>query len=281
LDLPALRTALLLGDLPAAEAAWAHLQSTSIAQDADVQYTGARLALMQGNLDGAKERVWAAIGKQPERAEFWALLGVLHRQLGADRLAGTALGIAAGLDPELDDALIGDRWAIALSTDDVWALVSLAERFADQHPERAMAVYYTSRALIALGEPDGAADILVSALGGMRDTAPALLWFTLAEAYAGRGNHREAAIALETAALMVSHGDVSLTVESRDPLGLLNDRLGRTYLATGQCAEAEAMFRRLAQTDGAMDAWVERAVLCQTPTPTLTPWMPPTWTPWP
>ncbi len=43
---------------------------------------------------------------------------------------------------------------------------------------------------------------------------------------------------------------------------------------TERCAEAEDIARRLLSTQPELEALVEQAVICQTPTPTLTPWIP-------
>jgi hypothetical protein len=58
------------------------------------------------------------------------------------------------------------------------------------------------------------------------------------------------------------------------PVDILSRKLAKAYLETGRCAEAESIYRRLSNEHERFDAQIKAAVVCQTPTPTLTPWIP-------
>ena len=277
LDLIPLHQALLRGDVEEAERLWRAYADETLASDAAAMALGARLALQEGDFGQAEERIWRAIGLTPQDAETWALAGVILRRAGQSDLALQALAVAEALDPSLASLTFADRWQAALSAQKPAALAKLAEELAVSEPDHKLSVYYRAEALLALDDAIGAIDVLVPYLTE-EPTAPAVLWYTLGKAYLAYGSCAEAATALESAALRLAQDDQSLALVSADPIVDLNAALGRAYLGLGRCAEAETIFRRLLrETQGlssTFESLVTQAVVCQTPTPTLTPWIP-------
>jgi len=272
-DLGVLHRAILSGDLRAAEVMWEALQDAGLGQTAEIQVAGARIALLQGDTVTAESRVWEAIGLEPTNAEIWSLLGVISRTAGDTKGADEALSIAVGLEPSLSGDLFADRWALAAAQGATDQLVALAETYAVLHPDGQAGPYFRSTALLAIGEPLEAIELLVGTLEQTPDS-PALIWYALGEAYLQRKGYAEAATAFEVAAALLARGDTSLLSVSEDPVSDLSSRLARAYVHTERCAEAEDIARRLLSTQPELEALVEQAVICQTPTPTLTPWIP-------
>ncbi|MGC9469755.1 MAG: hypothetical protein ACP5HS_14255 [Anaerolineae bacterium] len=268
-----LRTALLQSDLAAAEVTWQEIQNTDLAESAEAQRLGARLALLQRDLETAERCAWHAVTLRPTSAESWSLLGVILRRSREPQMANAALGVAAWLDPGLTPELFDDRWRTAVRSGDAEAIVALAGYHSLRHPNGALEPYYRAQALLVTGEHELARDVLMQALENQPD-APALLWYALGDADLARSYHGPAATALEVAASKLAHGDDSLYIATDDPLTDLNVRLARAYLATERCAEAESIYRRLSDKMPELAPWIARAVVCQTPTPTLTPWIP-------
>jgi tetratricopeptide (TPR) repeat protein len=273
LDLLPLETALLRGDVVAAGRAWVDLSRTPFADSAAVQHAGARLAMMQGNLAVAETRAWRAIEGEPENALYWSLLGVIERRAGDLVSAEHAFAAAEDLAPNMAAHLMEDRWRVAVRAGDATTLAALAGQYAIAHPDAALTPYYRAEALLVTDEPDLAIRVLVDALE-VQPSSPALLWYTLGKAYLAREGYREAAMVLEVAASKVARGDQSLDLVSDAPLRDLNVGLARAYLATDRCVEAESIYRRISKAEPEFEVWVTRAVVCQTPTPTLTPWIP-------
>jgi len=277
LDLIPLHQALLRGDVEEAKRLWQAYADETLASDAAAMALGARLALQEGDFGKAEERIWRAIGLTPQDAEMWALAGVILRRAGQADLALQALAVAEALEPSLASLTFADRWQAALGAQEPAALAKLAEELAVSEPDHKLSIYYRAEALLALDDAMGTIDVLVPYLAE-EPTAPALLWYTLGRAYLAYGSCMEAATALESAALRVAQGDQSLALVSADPIADLNAALGRAYLGLGRCAEAETIFRRLLRkTQGlssTFESLVMQAVVCQTPTPTLTPWIP-------
>ncbi len=273
LDMAPFGRALLIGDTDAAQLIWDSLDGSDAGETAQIQLLGARLALQQARYVQAEERTWRAIGLDPASAEAWSLLGVVLRRLGNDASADHALGIAEALDPALAPALFDDRWRAAVALGNAAGLTALAESYVAEHPDSQLAPHYRATALLAAGDPVAAVDLLVA---GLRDEpgAPALVWYTLGEAYLAAHGYAEAAVVLESAAGKVARGDTTLTYVTADPITALNQRLARAYLEIGSCREAESIYRRLMVAQPDLAPWVEKAVICQTPTPTLTPWIP-------
>ncbi len=272
-DLGVLHRAILSGDLRAAEVMWEALRDADLGQNATIQTVGARIALLQGDTATAESRAWKAIGLEPKNAEVWSLLGVILRTAGDSSGADHALSIAAALEPSLTSDLFADRWVLAEMQGATDELVTLAESYAALHPDGAAGPYFRAKALLAIGEPLEAIELLVDKLQQAPDS-PALIWYALGEAYLGRNGYKEAATALEVAAALLARGDASLYSVSDDPVGDLSSRLARAYVHIQRCAEAEDIARRLIPTQPELEALVEQAVICQTPTPTLTPWIP-------
>lgn len=279
LDLTPLHQALLQGDTNLAQRIWDDARAVA-PEDSGVQQAGARLALMQGAPDVAETRIWRAIRASPKDkdAHAWSLLGVILRQRGEDKAAAQAINVAITLDPTLAPDLFDVRWRAARRTNDTAALITLAETFLQRYPESPLVPYYRAEALLATDAPLIAIELLVTVLE-TQPQAPALLWHTLGRAYLARGGFQEAATSLEVAASMTAQGDDSLYLVTDQPVNDLSRRLADAYLASGKCAEAESIFRRLDREQGddtrsVYDRQIRAAVICQTPTPTLTPWIP-------
>ena len=110
--------------------------------------------------------------------------------------------------------------------------------------------------------------------------ATALVWFTLGQAYLAASAGPEAVTAFEAARRLVEEGDSSLALHSDQPLVDLFGMLGRAYIATGRCVDAEMMLQYAVEIGGGAGdyaAFLGQARLCQTPTPRPTPY--PTITP--
>lgn len=279
-DLTALHRALLRRDLVSAERAWTDalvlvstLPEGAYPDKSELFRAGARLALMQNNLTDAEERIRRVIRVAPTDARAWSLLGVVLDRAGDTGGAKQALDTALALDLTLAPELFSEQWAIARALQDSDALVALADLYSLHNPDTQLEPYYRGEALLAIGDHRGAIEVLVGALTE-EPTAPALLWYTLGNAYLAGDAYREAAMVLEVAAVEVAGGDTSLTLVTDDAIIDLNVRLARAYLATQRCAEAEDIFRRLSSQDPDLQQWLDEAITCQTPTPTLTPWIP-------
>jgi len=265
--------ALLRGQIEDADRLWTALWETVPEENSELHIAGARLALAQGDLDRAVDRAWDAIGRTPEDGLTWSLLGIILGRAGEPGQAEQALAIAQFLDPSLTSVVLPDRWQAAVTSGDTAAVFALAEVFGERHPGSIFVSYYRAEALLMAGAPSDALTLLVGVLTEEPD-APALLWYTLGRAYLARGGYTEAATSLEAAAYRVARGDTSLELISARPVYDLNAHLGQAYLQTARCAEAEMIFRRLEADQSDFSEMVEAAVTCQTPTPTLTPWIP-------
>ena len=272
-DMAPFRRALLIGDTDAAQLIWDSLDGTEAGETASIQLLGARLALQQVHYAQAEERTWRAIGMDPQNAEAWSLLGIVLARAGNHADADHAMGIAVALDATLAPSLFDDRWRATVALGDAAGLATLAESYVAAYPDSPLAPHYRATALLAAGDPVAAVDLLVDALHD-QPGSPALVWYTLGEAYLAAHGYAEAAVVLESAAGMVAQGDSTLTYVAADPITALNQRLARAYLETGSCREAESIYRRLMVAQPDLAPWVEKAVICQTPTPTLTPWIP-------
>lgn len=240
---------------------------------------GARLFLALGQSDHAKALIWNAIVLAPSTMDSWLLLHLISRDLQDWQTAEYALNAALSLEPQRADDLFWDRWLLAVETENVGRMTALAESFELRHPEDPLQAYFSARALLASGMAFEAANRLIDALERDPD-GPVVLWYVLGEAYLELGAYPEARSVLEIATRRFYEGDNTATFLETPFLDNLNFRLARAYLGSGECANAEAVFRRLADSETAergvsrFDAWVQQAVRCQTPTPTLTPWIP-------
>lgn len=272
-DLLPLYNALLRGDLDRAAELWTDLLTANPDPDIDLYVAGIRLAMLRGQTNTAIERAWTAVGEAPADIRAWALLGIALRDAGEARQAAQVLAIAEVLEPALAPDLFNDRWRTALSIDDTTTLVELAADYAVRYPDSLWLPYYRAEALTATGDPLAAIYLLVPILRET-PTSPALLWYALGRAYLERGGYAEAMTALEAAAARAARGDRSLDRISDTPMADLNIALGRSYLGARRCREAEAIFLRYQENDLRLNQWLDQAVVCQTPTPTLTPWIP-------
>ncbi len=265
--------ALLRDQIEEADRLWTELCETVLEESSELHIAGARLALAQGDLERAGDRAWEAISLAPDDALAWSLVGVILGRAGESKQAEQALAIAQSLNPSLASEVLPSRWQAAVASRDAAVVVALAEDFGERHPGSVFAPYYRAEALLMTGAPSDAITLLVGVLTDEPD-APALLWYTLGRAYLARGSYIEAATSLETAAYRFARGDTSLEMISARPVDDLNAHLGQAYLQTARCAEAEMIFHRLEADDPGFSSMVEAAVICQTPTPTLTPWIP-------
>jgi predicted Zn-dependent protease len=265
--------ALLCDQVEEANRLWTELRETVPEESVELHIAGARLALAQGDLERAADRAWGAISRTPDDGLAWSLLGVILGRAGESKQANQALAIAQFLDSGLASDVLPSRWQAALASQDAAVVVALAEDFGERHPGSIFVPYYRAEALLMTGAPSDVITLLVGVLTEEPD-APALLWYTLGRAYLARGGHSEAATSLEAAAYRVARGDTSLELISARPVDDLNAHLGQAYLQTARCAEAEMIFRRLEADQAGFDGMVDAAVTCQTPTPTLTPWIP-------
>ncbi|MGC9393373.1 MAG: tetratricopeptide repeat protein [Anaerolineae bacterium] len=237
-----------------------------------VMREGARLALLRGDLDTAEVRVWDAVRIASKDAETWALAGVILARQGETKVAELALRIAETLDPGLAPDVFADRWRAARQARDGDAMMALAQTYSSRKPENPLGFYYRAAAMLTTGESDAALRHLLIQLSADPDS-PAVLWYTLGETYLVRRGFHEAMIVFDVAEARFTAGDHSLYLASDDPLRDLNLNRGRALLGISDpdhCAQAETVLRQW----GAPADTIERARLCQTPTPTLTPWIP-------
>ena len=237
-----------------------------------VMREGARLALLRGDIDTAEARAWDAVRVSANEAATWALAGVILARQGETEVAESALGIAETLDPGLAPDVFADRWRAARQSNDGDALTALAQTYSSREPENPLGFYYRAAAMLATGE---SADALRHLLIQLRadPESPAILWYALGEAYLAQRGFNEAMIVFDVAEARFTAGDHSLYLASDDPLRDLNINRGRALLGISDpdhCAQAESLLR---QWNAPVDT-IERARLCQTPTPTLTPWIP-------
>lgn len=268
--LQTMRLALLQGDLEAAETAWETALALAPASS-DVQREGARLALAQRDLDAAATRVWRAIELTPDDAEAWILLGLILQQQGDPKTAQQALGVAEALNPALAPTFFGLRWQTARQAQDAVALQQLAQRYMLEHPDNPLALYYRAEALLVSGDAPGARELLLLSMSG--DEA-AVFWYTLGRTYMATGAANEAVICFEAARARLAVGDTTLGLATDDPNRETALALAGAYVRATRCADAEALLRPLSVRYPDLEPLVEQAIVCQTPTPTWTPWFP-------
>lgn len=232
---------------------------------------GARLALALGDLETAEDRAWAAIRLTGQDASTWALLGTILARRGDAVLADQALGVAETLDPALASDLFVDRWRAARQAKDSDTMTALAQAYGSRYPEATLGFYYRSAALLAVGDADSVIAQLVAVLRDIPD-APAVVWYTLGEAYLASGAYLETLTVMDVAGSRFAMGDNSLSLATDDPIRDLNLHRAQAYLGINtpaRCADATSLLQRW----NAPAATIEQAILCQTPTPTMTPWM--------
>ncbi len=273
--LHAAQGALLRGDPESAEGAWKTalaLVTEDNPQRGFIIREGARIALARNDLDAAEARIWDAIRIQAQDAETWALLGTILARRGDTRVAEQALAVAETLDPALAPDLFTDRWLAARRTAAGDTMMTLAQLYSSQQPESPLAFYYRGAALLVSGDAESTIDQLVAVLNTQPE-APAVLWFTLGEAYLAQHAYTQTLTVLDVAGARFAMGDSSLYLASDDPARDLSLHRARAYLGLdtpARCAEAEPILQRW---DAPAEA-ISQSVRCQTPTPTMTPWIP-------
>ena len=270
-----MRLALAHDAFEVAEAAWEEARRVTpedSLQHGRVMREGARLALLRGDLDAAEARIWGAVRTSAKEAETWALVGVILAQQGNPKIAESALRIAETLDPGLAPDVFADRWRAARQTRDGDVMSALAQTYSSHEPDNPLGFYYRAAAMFASGQAEGAFSHLLIQLRAEPDSA-AVLWYALGEAYLMQRAYNEALIVFTVAQNLFNTGDLSLYLASDDPQRDLDMYRGRALLGINDpqhCAQAEPLLRR----GGAPADVIARASLCQTPTPTLTPWIP-------
>jgi tetratricopeptide (TPR) repeat protein len=237
-----------------------------------VMRDGTRLALLRGDINAAETRVWDAVRASARDAETWALVGVIMARQGEPKVAEVALRMAETLNPGLTPDVFADRWRAARQARDGDMMTVLAQTYSSREPENPLGFYYRAAAMLASGQVEAGFHHLLIQLRAESDSA-AVLWYTLGEVYLAQRAPNEALIAIAVAENRFKAGDLSLYLASDDPLRDLNINRGRALVGISdpeQCAQAESMLRRW---DAPADI-IDRARRCQTPTPTLTPWIP-------
>ena len=240
--------------------------------------------LAQGELRLALAETDAALEADPTSATAYALRGEILRLLGRARPALDAFDQALALDHTLQAETFRSRWLAARTAHIGGRLLKLSLEYATAHPDDPLRYYYRGWTLIESGAPTSAIYILIDGIEAASDP-PALLWFALGQAYTIAQAWRESVTAFETARALVQAGDASLAIHSDHPIADLFSALGRAYLGAGRCVDAEITLEYAVDVGASASAHaaaLEEARLCQTPTPTATPYRPtvyPTLTP--
>jgi len=235
--------------------------------------------LARGELRLALAEADASLEIDPASAAAHALRGEILSLQGYHRRALKAFDQAVLLDPAFKEETFRARWLAARSLDDDERLLTLSREYALAHPSDPVRHYYRAWRFIESGEPRKAVHVLVR---GIETTSepPALLWFALGEAYAAAGSWQNALTSFEASRALAQAGDTSLIVHSDQPVVELFGALGQAYMELGRCMDAETMLRYALDIGGSTSTYgplLEDARLCQTPTPTITPY--PTTTP--
>ncbi len=221
----------------------------------------------------------AALEVNPAIASAYVLRGEALRLQGYERRALKAFDQALLLDPSLRQETFRARWLAARAGGDADRMMTLSREYGLAYPSDPLRTYYRSWGLIESGRPRVVINALVESIEAAPD-APAVLWFTLGEAYAAEHAWENAIACFEASRVLVQAGDMTLLLHSERPLAELAGALGRAYLGAGQCADAETMLEYAIGVGGSSSAYgplLESARICQTPTPTITPY--PTTTP--
>ncbi|MBN2004153.1 MAG: hypothetical protein JXA21_12425 [Anaerolineae bacterium] len=274
LPLQELRNALQSRDFEAAEEAWHKLYQL----DSDgglALREKARMALAQEEYLSAEAYAWQAIQLLPKDAETWALLGLILIRTHNPGAAEQALSIAQSLDPELAADLFLDRWCAARRAGNGIAMTELAYAFSEKQPDTPLAFYFRAAAFIASRDIESASVQLHSLLTS-DGNAPAVLWYTLGETYMAQRAYSETITVMEVAKARLTQGDSSLYLASDDPYYDLNLAMARALLGSANplnCTSAEPILRELSEQNQDLNPMIEQAILCQTPTPTMTPWL--------
>ena len=236
--------------------------------------------LAQGELRLALADADGALEADPASAPAYALRGETQRLLDRARPALEAFDRAMALDPDLKAETLRSRWLTARAARDSSRLLSLSREHAAANPDDPLRHYYHGWALIELGTPGVAINTLVEGIKATSDP-PALLWFALGRAYAENDSWQEAVTSFEAARTLVQAGDTSLAIHSDRPIADLFGALGRAYLGADRCVDAEMMLEYALSVGAPASEYaaaLREARLCQTPTPSATPYS--TVTPW-
>ena len=269
------------GDLDGALEAYTHAQQ--ISPDFALAYVArGTVYLAQGELGRALVEANNAIETDPECGDAHALRGEITRLQGRNRAALAAYDAAVEADPALAPEIFRGRWLAAIGLGDGLELQQLSWEYDSAGYNRGPGAYYAGWALIKRDVPHAAIRMLVDDIRSSPD-ATAILWFTLGCAYMPSGAWPEAVTSLEVARELVLAGDSSMKYHSDSPILVLSDGLARAYLGAGRCVDAELMLNYTIEVGGQASRYaglLEEARICQTPTPTASPY--PTTTPtWP
>jgi lipoprotein NlpI len=230
--------------------------------------------LAQGKARLALADADAALEADPASASAYALRGEAQRLLNRPRRALASFEQAIELDSRLRSETFRSRWLAARAVHDSRPLIALSREYAAEHPDDPLRHYYSGWALIEWRKSSAAVRMLVQEIKATPDP-PALLWFTLGQAYAADHSWIEAITSFEAARTLVQGGDTSLTLYSDRPVADLFGALGRAYLGAGRCVDAETMLEYAIEVGVPTSEYavaLEEARLCQTPTPTATPY---------
>lgn len=275
-ELRMMQLALVRDAFKLAEAAWEEARRVTPEDSPYIGHVtreGARLALLQGDIDTAETRAWDAVRVSAQEAQTWALAGVILARQGEPQVAEAALRMAESLDPGLAPDVFADRWRTARQAGDVDRMTALAQMYSAREPENALGFYYRAAAMLASRQTEAGFHHLLMQLHA-EPNSPAVLWYTLGEAYLAQRAYNEALIVFDVARVRFNAGDLSLYLASDDPPRDINLNRGRALVGINdpeQCVQAETLLNRW----NAPADIIARARLCQTPTPTLTPWIPP------
>ncbi|MDF1513747.1 MAG: hypothetical protein P1S60_08060 [Anaerolineae bacterium] len=251
-----------------------HKANDIYTNEAFVLMANARLAYMQGQSLAAEKYIWQAIGTDKTNAKMWALAGLILTQNKKLDTASQAYAIAAELDPNLEPVFFQERWRIAVDKNDPDLITELADSYYLFTQDDPMADYYAATALLQSGSPMIALNLLNSRLQSTPNS-PAILWFTLGHIYLDQGFYTESVVVLEHTKSLISAGDQSIASITGDVEHVIDEALAAAYLGSQRCVSAEILYQRLASVtaEGQYAVEIQKAVDCQTPTPTPTHWM--------
>ncbi|NLE46714.1 MAG: tetratricopeptide repeat protein [Chloroflexi bacterium] len=230
--------------------------------------------LSEGQLASALTEANSALRVDPACSAAHTLRGEVLRRQGNARAAWSAFNKAVDTDPALADDTFRARWLVAREIGDSGRLLGLADEYEYAHPSELLTAYYKGWALIEAGASRAAIDVLIEGI----ESAPrptALLWYALGTAYLENEAWREAIVSFENARSQFENGDTSLLSHTDQPVEALFAALGRAYLAAGRCVDAETMLNHAISVGSAASSYddlLHQALVCQTPTPTATPY---------
>jgi len=232
-----------------------------------------KLWLTQRQYDRVLADAQAAIAADRENSAAYILLGeVLRLGYNDPRQALTAYERAVELEPELAAPTFAARWQVASASGQARRMLLLAEEYRQAYPDDPLGAYYRGLALVAVGNPRAAINLLVEAL---EEGGPAALWFALGKAYAADGAWGNARLCYEQARALAEAGDRSLYQVSDTAVVDLFVGLGEAYIHVGECVSGQIMLQHALAVGGErseLHTLLGQAMICQTPTPTPTPY---------